>query len=470
MTWTKFRNSMLVITGLLMHIVSNSQESNVELFLHSYAGKYPHIPYYIWANQFGQIKDTTGNMVAINLYADGKWQLPNSNTALKGGFRMYHKRNPDEKSIKFIELFAGVETKKFAATAGWFADSLIQGNLSMTNGNFLSTRNSQPYFRARVGTNGFIPLGKKNLRVSGLWEEGLMGDHNFVRHAKIHHKNLHFRWGNYDRGEFTAGIDHYAMWGGTSRAIGDLPQKPMDYVRSVFSLPGGKDATVMDQENVSGNQLGQYIFTYRKQFKNKVMEARLVHPFEDFSGMVFVNYPDNLYSLALDYDDHPLFKRILLEFMYTKHQSGEDLDKETGVYRHRNGRDNYFNHGIYRSFSHRGFMIGSPMFQPLLITEDDVAFGLENNRIMAFSAGLQGTLFKEILMWKTIVTKSYHHGRYVTPYDPVREQLYTFTEPSFFFPSTPVMGKIAVSWDQGDLKPGQYYNKVYSVFSLGVTF
>ena len=129
MNLKNLRVSFLALVGLLLHLGSNSQESNVELFLHSYAGKYPHIPYYIWANQFGQIKDTTGNMVAINLYADGKWQLPKSNTALKGGFRMYHKRNPDEKTIKFHELFAGVETKKFAATAGWFADSLIQGNL-----------------------------------------------------------------------------------------------------------------------------------------------------------------------------------------------------------------------------------------------------------------------------------------------------------------------------------------------------
>ena len=470
MNWTKIRIGLLALSSFFMHFASSSQESNVEFFLNSYAGKYPYVPYYIWSNQLGQMNDTTGNMLGVSLYADGKWKLPDSNTAIKGGFRLYNKYAAGNNELKFLELFAGVETKLFSGTAGWFADSLVQNNLSMTNGNFLSSQNAEPYFRVRVGTNGFIPVGKKDLRISALWEEGTLGDHNFVRHAKVHHKNLHFRTGDFDKGEFTAGIDHYAIWGGTSRSAGDLPQKPMDYIRTVFSLPGGKNASEGDQKNVNGNQLGQYIFTYRKQLNNKVMEARLVHPFEDFSGMVFVNFPDNLYSFSLDYDDHPLFKRILLEFMYTKHQSGDDIDKKTGEYRHRNGTDDYFNHGTYRTFSHKGLMLGSPMFLPTLATNDGVTFSLENNRIMAFSTGLQGTLFQDILNWKTIVTKSYHYGRYGAPYDPVREQLYTYTEISFYFPSTPVLAKIAVSWDQGDLQPEQYRNQIYSMFSLGVTF
>lgn len=115
-------------------------------------------------------------------------------------------------------------------------------------------------------------------------------------------------------------------------------------------------------------------------------------------------------------------KLFLLEFIYTKWQSGtrhdrpateEELkknpDKEIYIV---GGCDNYFNNGEYKSgWTYNGRTIGLPLFVPAAKDTDGITRGVVNNRIVAWNAGVAGKMFRKI-PYTVKVTYSKNFGKY----------------------------------------------------------
>lgn len=457
---------ILLITNPLL-LKSQSQLSEVSVSHNTYYSLHDNMPFYFWANRMGQIPLSAGSLFTTQAAVAGKWYSDQQRYGFIGGFRVFHSTG-DMDVTRFTEAHATFITRHIVMGGGLYSDSIQQAGLSVSNGNFISGQNAVPFFRLKLGTNGFIPIGSRNFSIAGLWEEGQLGKGNYVKNALLHHKYLFFRWGTTEKLQFTWGIDHYAQWSGISPTQGELPSKPMDYIRTVFSLPGGKNANVSDQQNVQGNQLGQYYFIFRKAYEKTTLEARIVHPFEDFSGMVFVNFPDNLYSLSIDFHESKWIDKVIWEIYNTHHQSGDDIDKKTGEYKHLNGRDNYFNHSTYRSFSNKGFIMGSPLFFPLNADNEGIVTSVENNRFVALHTGITGTLVNRQLEWKLMATWSYNSGSYTTPYNPNRKQFQSFAETRYFLSNFPLWIGAGVAFDNGNLQSGIHQNTGGFMFSAGL--
>ena len=417
----------------------------------------------------GQIPLNAETLFTTQASATGKWHSAQQRYGFTSGFTVFHSTG-DADVTRFTEAFATFSTRHIVMGGGLYADSIQQSGLSVSNGNFLSGQNAAPHFRLKLATNGFIPIGSRNFSMAGLWEEGYMGKGNYVKNTLLHHKNLFFRWGTTEKLQFTWGIDHYAQWSGISPTEGELPSKPIDYIRTVFSLPGGRKANVSDQQNVQGNQFGQHYFIFRRAYEKTTVEARIVHPFEDFSGMVFVNFPDNLYSISISFYEAKWIDKVLLEFYNTRHQSGDDIDKKTGEYKHLNGRDDYLNHGTYRSFTQNGFVMGSPLFYPLQFTEDGIAAGVANNRFLAFHSGLTGTLLNKQLEWKLMATLSLNAGTYGTPYKPNRTQIHSVAEGKYHFKKFPAWVNASFAFDRGNLMTGEFQKQDGIMIGAGFKF
>ena len=454
-----FRNfikalSIIFLFSYSFVLKAQNHSSEISVIHNTFYGHHDKMPFYFWANRMGQIPLSTGTLFTTQAAATGKWYSAQQRYGFTSGFRVFHSTG-DLDVTRFTEAFATFSTRHIVMGGGLYADSIQQAGLSVSNGNFLSGHNAAPHFRLKLGTNGFIPIGSRNFSMAGLWEEGHMGKGNYVKNTLLHHKYLFFRWGTTEKLQFTWGIDHYALWSGRSPTQGGLPSKPMDYIRTVFSLPGGKDANVSDQQNVQGNQLGQYYFIFRKAYEKTTLEARIVHPFEDFSGMVFVNFPDNLYSISVDFHESKWLDKVLFEFYNTRYQGGDDIDKKTGEHIHHNGRDNYLNHGTYHSFTHNGYVLGSPLFYPLQFTENGIAAGVPNNRFLAFHTGLTGTLLNRQLEWKLMATLSLNAGTYDSPYKPNRRQMQSVAETKYYFRKFPAWVNAAFAFDRGNLITGE---------------
>jgi hypothetical protein len=462
--------SFILLLSSFFYLKAQDYSSEVSISHNSFYGLNDKMPFYFWANRMGQIPLSAGTLFTTQAAATGKWNSAQQHFGFTSGFRVFHSTG-DIDVTRFTEAFATFSTRHIVMGGGLYADSIQQAGLSVSNGNLLSGQNAAPHFRLKLGTNGFIPIGSRNFSMAGLWEEGYMGKGNYVKNTLLHHKYLFFRWGTTERLQFTWGIDHYAQWSGISPTQGELPSKPMDYIRTVFSLPGGKNANQSDKDNVQGNQLGQYYFIFRKAYEKTTLEARIVHPFEDFSGMVFVNFPDNLYSISVDFHESKWIDKVLFEFYNTRHQSGDDIDKKTGEYKHLNGRDNYFNHSTYRSgFTHNGFIIGSPLFYPLRFSEYGIVTGVPNNRFLAFHTGITGTLPNSHLEWKLMTTLSQNAGTHSSPYKPNRRQIQSVAETRYHFRKFPAWINAAFAFDRGDLMTGESQKLGGIMFGAGWKF
>ena len=131
-------------------------------------------------------------------------------------------------------------------------------------------------------------------------------------------------------------------------------------------------------------------------------------------------------------------------------QTGAESDThEFGLMR---GRDNYFNHGVYRSgHTYRGYAMSSPLFSPLLFT-DGIVTSIRNNRLLMHHIGLNGCLFKHF-GWKGMMTFTKNRGTYSSSYDTERKQLSALLTLDYVNESFPVDISLSVSSDIGDHYP-----------------
>ena len=454
----------LTIIFLFCTLVSFSQNNHSEsvhklkclsLKTTALAGSKDNLPFWFLHNQLGKYSSsgswqelTEGNLSGF-IPLTGKLKL-------SYGTDMAFLISDNSTDVKIIQAFAGFSGKTLSLKAGAFADDEILGGLSASNGNIVRSLNYRPYPMIRFSTSDFIPFlfAKKWFRFKAEYDEGLLRDKRIVYHPHMHHKSLELLFKISKSLRFTAGMNHYVFWGGTLTNGWKQPHNLKAYFRYILGKQGISDFLQTDQGNVAGNHLGSYLLTAEKDLENYQLQIRLSHPFEDHSGMEFANMQDNMYSFYIKKNETgSLIDGFLFEFLYTKNQSGSKPER---------GRDNYFNHGVYKTgFSYRGYSMGTPLFFPLVKNEDGTMAGFENNRVSAFHAGAKGYLAKP-LTWTTMLTYSRNFGTYGSPYTPVHKQVYSLIELSWESEACPFVVSSRLAADFGDQTENQ--------FGLGFSF
>ena len=152
-----------------------------------------------------------------------------------------------------------------------FYDPVKYAGLSTTNGNLARSSNARPYPMLRFSTSGY-----KSLHFIGDWlqfkaeyDEGLLNDERMVDNARLHHKSFYLGINAGNGWRINMGLEHFVMWGGTSRidSIGKQPSGIDTYWRYVLGKQGNETFVAWDQENIAGNQFGTYQLEVKKQFE-----------------------------------------------------------------------------------------------------------------------------------------------------------------------------------------------------------
>jgi len=352
---------------------------------------------------------------------------------------------------RIIQAYAGLSGKTLVFRLGAFADDELLGGLSTSNGNLLRSRNSRPYPMARLSTTGFIPLffARDWLRVKAEYDEGLLPGRRVVDRPHLHHKSLTFEILTGRSFRIRAGIDHYVFWGGTLPDGEKLASDLKSYFRYILGKSGNSSFSESDQANVVGSQLGAYQLSFHQDFEPIQVQLLISHPFEDRSGMELANAKDNLYTLHFRKKQQgALLDEWLVEYLYTKNQSGSVHDNPTPE-THKRGRDNYFNHDVYQTgFSYFGYSMGTPLFSPLIRNDEGVLAGFANNRLTAFHMGAKGFVSKQ-LGWKAMLTWSRNFGTYHHPYQTVQKQFCSFGELTWSEKNLPLSFSATLAIDAG---------------------
>ena len=157
-------------------------------------------------------------------------------------------------------------------------------------------------------------------------------------------------------------------------------------------MSGGEDASTSDQGAGAGDTFGIWDVGSRIGFDSFDLHFYKHHFFEDGSGAFkFQNTSDGLWGIAYVPRDPGVLRKIDIEFLNTKHQSGayHDVSQITGDPEDSDvilgGRDSYYSNSAYKSgWTHLGHVVGTPFF---LTSGSGDELRIASNRIRALHIG-----------------------------------------------------------------------------------
>lgn len=345
------------------------------------------------------------------------------------------------------------------------------GDTTLSSGFYAGSGNALPIPKIQLSTIGYVPLHftKDFLAINAGFAHGWFNV-PYIQDARLHQKYLYVRLGKPASSvKFYAGVNHQVQWAGHSESLkqrpdvaanGYLPSDWGFYKYVVFSYTPKDWNTIAGYTSFDsyrvGNSVGSIDFGVEFTTRGKKMLAYYQHPYEDVSGILFLNVPDGLWGLscAIQSDKPASFQliRLALEFLTTKNQSGPTFYIPGSSYQ---GGDNYYNHGQYaEGWSYFGRTIGTPFIAPK--QDFDPSYNLTggqfftNNRVNMWYVGVQARYRKSTFLLRASYSQNY--GTYNEPFLPIHGQfsgLLSAQIPVARWNNTAIVAKLAV--DNGGL-------------------
>ncbi|MBR5018585.1 MAG: hypothetical protein IKX53_02985 [Bacteroidales bacterium] len=403
------------------------------------------LPFWMSANQFGLMPEGSGSLALVKAgtqYDTSKDFQWNWGVSLAG-----NTEGTADFNLMVDELYASAKWKAFRLDAGmkhvdidfYGAGMSTLGSMSTTGGHVAWSGNARTMPGYLITMDPVpVPFTRKIMWVRGAFGDFKTLDNRYVKGALVHRQQLFFLFKILPQLDFQFGLDHSALWAGTSPQYGKMPITLDNYLRVITARHASSAGTASDQKNVIGDQRGGTL--YRLDWRGETWKLCLQRdiPYDDGSGIGGIqNHPDGVYTFWFGFDDKDRWvSDILFEYQYTMKQSGtyhdrkrtpEELAKlepsDSWDYYNKiyGGCDNYFNNGYYKSgWTYYGRTIGDPLIVPQgthtgTWTGKETVLGVESNRLKAHHLSIAGKLFKK-MPYKLMLTYSRNYGTYSKQY------------------------------------------------------
>lgn len=345
-------------------------------------------------------------------------------------------------------------------------------NKSLSTGGLTWSGNSSPIPQVRIGTTDFtrIPLLGGWLSLKGHVSYGRFTDdewrksqaqlavngNRYTDGLLFHSKALFIRCGDKDRFPLEAifGLEMYSVFGGT---LHNRILKKDEFVDE-YRLPSGPDAyltalipfnEVGEQGKENGNILGSWHLSFDYHGQEWGARAYYEHFFEDHSGMIGVEYKndlegkqgfvhygfrrnwlDGLWGIEVNLKKWWPVRNVVFEVLNTRGQCGPICrDSFYPVIEGVDGRDAMYNHELYDSYSMYGYNIGSPVLISSVYNKD---YGqrLRSNRVLMYHLGVDGG-WGDKWDYRALFTHTAHWGTYDDPFNEIQSVTSCLLEGSY---------------------------------------
>jgi len=396
------------------------------------------LPFWAGAGTYGIMPETSGGVALISAYQPYSNNEKTFQWHWGASLAANAYKNPlvpgsSDCHLFIDEMYAGVRWKKLELdlgqkhrTSDFMASDPVLGSLSTTGGHVAESPNARSLPGYLISLEP-VSLFKGFVSIYGAFGDFKPFDKRYTADPLIHRTRLGLNVYPTKRLSFRLEMDHYAVWGGNVPWGGKQNVNFSNYLRMVFMRPAGSDGLQMDQDNVIGDQGGAVLL--RADYQGNGWHLAFQHdiPYNDGSGLFFMNFPDGINTFSFSFDDKNRWvSDILYEYTYTMYQSGpinieqgiEGIDPEDYSTK---GVDDYFNNGAYRTgWTYYGRVFSSPLFFPTGTqngswTSATMTLGVENNRIKAHHFAVSGRLFKSH-PYRLLLTFSKNYGIYSRPY------------------------------------------------------
>ncbi len=381
----------------------------------------------------------TSSFVIQQAYVEGRW--------LHGMLTIGAKQHPME--LKDARLSTGSQT------LGVNARPIPQVRLSLPEYWTL------PFFNGWLHLKGHIAYG---MMTDDNWQHEFTGRKSkYADNVLYHSKAGYLKIGNEDvfcPWSVELGLEMGTTFGGTSYRLNDdgmmFETKGETGLKAFWNafFPGGADPGEVIYQNAEGNQFGSWVAKISHKSDWNTISFYADKFFEDHSSMFQLDYDGYgegeewqikkkrkylLYDfkdwlLGIEYKYHPdnWINDFVLEYVYTKYQSGPIYHDHTQtIGDHIGGNDDFYNHYIYTGNQHWGQSIGNPLYRSPIYNEDGTIV-FDNNRFIAYHLGLGGHP-NEFLNWRFLATYQTGWGSYANPYAESHHNMSLMAEASYLF-------------------------------------
>lgn len=396
------------------------------------AGSGEFSPYYIMSNRNGILTQSKDALLDLNI--SHKWDESKRfsfgfGAEAIGGYASstdYLRYNPaisemiphSEHPAYFWlqQLYGQVRYRGVFLTAGLKEYSSALVNASLSSGDLVESGNSRPIPQVRIGFNEFqnIPFTNGWVQIQGEISYGKMTDNAWTRNhynyfdshlnqgAMFTYKRCWFRSNPSKPFSALFGMQVGAFFGGTTqRYRNGILEQTKEFsggLKQMFKMfiptDGGLDY-------YSGSSLGSWDFKFRYRLRNGAeLSAYLQKPWEDGSGIGFLNGFDGLWGVEYKAANPGIVSGAVFEYLDFTNQSGpfhwdpDDIPGTTVTTR-AEGADDYYNNHEYNSYANYGMAIGSPfMVSPIYNTDGYPQFAA--NRVRGFHIGVEGLISSEV--------------------------------------------------------------------------
>ena len=357
----------------------------------------------------------TSTLVVQQAYIEARW--------LKGVLTLGAKEQPME--LKNPELSSGSQT------------------LGINARPVPAVRMALPDYWTVPGTNGWIAVkghASYGKTTDGGWQKDFTdAQTRYIQGSWLHTKAGYLRLGPKNI-TLEAGIEMACQFGGETyhlagpadEAVYKNGQNIKAFWKALVPL-AGQDATDDVYTNVEGNHLGSWLMRLNMDYATWNLGVYADHFFEDQSSMFFLDndgygtgddwnkttrsrfflydLKDMLLGVELRLKNHHWLDDIVVEYLYTKYQSGPVYhDHTTAISEHISGKDDYYNHSLQTGWQHWGMVMGNPLYRSPLYN-DDATIRVKNNRFTAWHLGLSGTPVSR-LHYRLLATWQRGYGTY----------------------------------------------------------
>lgn len=360
----------------------------------------------------------TSNVVVQQAYAEGRW--------LHGTLTIGAKQYPME--MKNQQLSSGSQTLGI---------------------------NARPVPQVRLALADWwtVPLTKGWLHLKGHIAFGRMTDdgwqHDFTARQTrytddvlYHSKAGYLMLGNeevFSPWSLELGLEMVSQFGGTTYNYNGETLHNSTNLRAYWQafVPSGSDSPESTYKNKAGNQLGSWVGRLKYESDWNMFAIYFDKYFEDLSSMFQLDYDgyghgdewdvkkdhrwliydfkDWMLGFEYRYKANSWLNNVVVEYLYTKYQSGPIYHDHTNtISDHIGGNDNFYNHYIYPGYQHWGQVMGNPLYRsPIYNTDGTIE--VKDNRFWALHLGLGGQP-NYYLSYRLLATWQEGFGTYGMPY------------------------------------------------------
>ena len=314
------------------------------------------------------------------------------------------------------QLYGEVKYRGVFLTAGLKEHASALLNHRLSSGDLVESGNSRPMPEVRIGFIDFqdIPFTNGWLQIQGEISYGKRTDDKWTREhynytayhlnqgALFTYKRCYFRTKPSQPFSATFGMQFAGQFGGHTEwyTKGFMRQERhfSKGIKQFFKMFLPTDGGL---EYYTGSSLGSWDVVFRYKLNCEAdIKAYFQKPFEDGSGIGFLNGWDGVWGVELATNRRGPVTGIVAEYLDFTNQSGPihwDPDDRpgSGVKNRAEGADNYYNNHEFNSYACYGMAIGSPfMVSPIYNTDGWPSFLY--NRVRGFHVGVEGEISREI--------------------------------------------------------------------------